>query len=182
MMRVLKPLQCRGTGLRFTGAAAGAGSGAACALPADSRLIRMRHDHGDPLHHDECRPESPEASGPERRIALVVHTWGHASAFFAWVYLKQYILRRVEKDGCTMLDPNDKLFIIKVRPCTAPCPSLPSPHAAAAPQQHHPRCWLPPACRASGGGAGRQGRRGRALEGGRTPGARPGHRAAALPC
>lgn len=60
-----------------------------------------------------CRLDVPEGAGSERRIALVVHTWGHASAFFAWVYLKQYILRRVEKDGCTSLDPNDKLYIVK---------------------------------------------------------------------
>lgn len=49
----------------------------------------------------------------ERRVALVCHTWGHQSTLFAWVFAKQYILRRQEQDGKMVLDPREKLFIVK---------------------------------------------------------------------
>lgn len=49
----------------------------------------------------------------ERSLALVMHTWGHPSTFYSWVFMKQYLLRRVEQDGEATLAPGEKLFIVK---------------------------------------------------------------------
>ncbi|KAL4419509.1 hypothetical protein ABPG77_002295 [Micractinium sp. CCAP 211/92] len=49
----------------------------------------------------------------ERSLALVMHTWGHPSTFYSWVFMKQYLLRRMEQDGQATLAPGEKLFIVK---------------------------------------------------------------------
>lgn len=57
-------------------------------------------------------PEGLEPPG-ERSLALVMHTWGHPSTFYSWVFMKQYLLRRVERDGQATLAPGERLFVVK---------------------------------------------------------------------
>ncbi|KAL4451801.1 hypothetical protein ABPG75_007463 [Micractinium tetrahymenae] len=49
----------------------------------------------------------------ERSLALVMHTWGHPSTFYSWVFMKQYLLRRREQDGEATLAPGEKLYMVK---------------------------------------------------------------------
>lgn len=66
-----------------------------------------------PQPEGAARSPSPGAGGggPRSRcVALVCHSWGHASTFYTWNWAKQYLLRR-GPDG--RLDPNEQLFIVK---------------------------------------------------------------------
>lgn len=67
-----------------------------------------------PQPEGAARSPSPGGGGggPRSRcVALVCHSWGHASTFYTWNWAKQYLLRR-GPDG--RLDPSEQLFIVKV--------------------------------------------------------------------
>lgn len=66
-----------------------------------------------PQPEGAARSPSPGGGGggPRSRcVALVCHSWGHASTFYTWNWAKQYLLRR-GPDG--RLDPSEQLFIVK---------------------------------------------------------------------
>ena len=92
-----------------------------------------------------ARPPSPGGGPRGRCIALVCHTWGHASTFFSWTWTKQYLLRRMP-DG--RLDPSEQLFIVKARPLPPPCvlPCCPMPPRCDA-KLSGPRCRAASRCR-----------------------------------
>lgn len=191
----------------------------------------------------------------ERSLALVMHTWGHPSTFYSWVFMKQYLLVSLVQGWCGTAEHNARQsfwhhvwrsaprLLLAARQLADSCPAqllalasscsgawnrtvrppwrrarscsssrwalpgseallpqrmqgpradrpvLPAPAgrprlaAPAAPLPSASNPFLGPPSARPFPGTGGQARRGcaRPLEGGRPPGARPGHRAGALP-